>query len=865
MKKNYLFLGFLLLISGFFSNAVFSQIVANTDIGSVINSNGSTVVIQDLLSNDSLNGFPLTISQVSISQISSTSSYFSINTATGSLVFNGPAPIGSYYLGYQICEIGSPFNCTEADIYVNVVPNQIRTVKDYTNTPNGSAAVVVIQDILANDTLNDLPLTLSQVSITQVSSTSNYLSINENGSVVFSNGPAPAGTYTINYFVCENANPGNCATGFAAVSIGCSVSTPVANITQPSCFSAAATIQLSGLPAVGTWNIYSNGNIIKTGSGVVTTLTGIAPGKYTLNVANGSGCFSPPLQIEVGYLSTTLTANYVDFNSDGITNVGDIINYDISVKNLSSCNLTDVIVGSLGLNVTGDPINLAAGATDTTTFSATYPLTQNDINAGYVYKSITATGTGSGVGTVTAVAAATSTLNVSDGIRLVAFLDANSNGIKDASEQNFPLGEYHYEINNNGIVNNVASNGEYYLYESNPATSYDLSYTVNPANAGQYTVTNATYNNITVANGSGITTYYFAVTVTPFKDLEIVIYPYGVSPRPGFTYFNYVTYRNAGNVAIPSGTVTFTKDNLVSIISVSQAGTVSNATGFTYNFTNLLPNESRSFTVNMQVPVIPIVTIGNILTNSVSISIPVGDINTVNNNSSYSQTIVGSYDPNDKTESRGGKVLFSTFTANDYLTYTIRFENTGTAEAINIRVNDVLDNKLDETSVRMVKSSHPYILERVGSSLTWKFNGIELPPSVADTNIGHGYIVFQVKPKPGFALGDIIPNTADIFFDFNPAIVTNTCTTQFVNTLTTKGFAFDKFTSYPNPVKNLFHMTNDSEMDSMTITSVLGQTVLTKSIEAFETTVDLSLLSKGIYFVKVKAKNEEKTIKIIKE
>ncbi|WP_309640895.1 T9SS type A sorting domain-containing protein [Flavobacterium sp.] len=864
MKKKSSFLGFILVIIGLFSNPIFSQIVANNDSGSIINNTGTTVVIQDLLNNDSLNGFPITISQVTIAQISSTSSYFSINPSTGSVLFNGPAPIGNYYLGYEICDANNAGNCAQADIFVSVVPNQIRAVKDYANTPNGSAPVVVIQDVLANDTLNGLPLTLSQVSISQVSSTSNYLSINENGGVVFSNGPAPTGTYTINYYICENANPNNCASGFAAVSIGCTVTTPVATITQPSCFNSLSTIQLSGLPAVGTWNIYSNGVIIKTGSGVVTTLTGITPGKYTINVANATGCFSPPLNIEVGYLTTALTATYVDFNADGITNVGDIITYNIGVTNISSCNLTDVIVNSIGLNVTGNPVSLAAGATDTTTFSATYPLTQNDINTGFVYKTITATGTASS-GTVTSASAATTTLNVTDGIKLVAFLDANSNGIKDASEHNFSLGEYHYDINDSGVPTNVASNGDYYLYESNPATSYDLSYTVNSANAAQYTVTNANYNNITVAAGSGITTFYFAVTVVPFKDLEIVVYPYGVSPRPGFTYYNYVSYRNSGNVAIPSGTVSFTKDNLVTILSVSQAGTVSNATGFTYNFSNLLPNEVRGFTVNMQVPVIPIVSIGNLLTNSASITIPVGDINPANNNSSYSQVIVGSYDPNDKSESHGGKVLFSTFTANDYLTYTIRFENTGTANAINVNVSDILDNHLDETTVSMVRSSHPYILERVGSHLTWKFNGIELPPSVEDTNIGHGYIVFQVKPKAGYSLGDIIPNTADIFFDFNPAIVTNTCTTEFVNTLATKGFAFDQFSFYPNPVKNAFHISNDVVMDSMTITSVLGQTILTKNIEASEATIDLSLLSKGIYFVKVKAKNEEKTVKIIKE
>ena len=55
-----------------------------------------------------------------------------------------------------------------------------------------------------------------------------------------------------------------------------------------------------------------------------------------------------------------------------------------------------------------------------------------------------------------------------------------------------------------------------------------------------------------------------------------------------------------------------------------------------------------------------------------------------------------------------------------------------------------------------------------------------LPVSVANTMTGKGYITFKIKPKPGYAVGDIIPNNASIYFDFNPAIITNTFQTEFV-------------------------------------------------------------------------------------
>jgi uncharacterized repeat protein (TIGR01451 family) len=259
------------------------------------------------------------------------------------------------------------------------------------------------------------------------------------------------------------------------------------------------------------------------------------------------------------------------------------------------------------------------------------------------------------------------------------------------------------------------------------------------------------------------------------------------------------------------------------------------------------------------------VALGDVLTATAAVTIPAGDVDASNNTDEINQTIVGSYDPNDKTENHGGKVLYSAFTANDYLTYKIQFENTGTFPAEFVRVVDVLDDKLDETTVRMVDASHSYTLTRVGKELTWMFDDIQLPPSVANTNIGHGYLVFKVKPKTGFALGDVIPNIASIYFDFNPPIVTEPCVTEFVNTLATRDFALDNFRYSPNPVKNNLKVSNDNVIDTITVTSVLGQVVFEKSVNALDAVIDLSGLSHGVYLIKASSLSATKTLKIVKE
>lgn len=452
-----------------------------------------------------------------------------------------------------------------------------------------------------------------------------------------------------------------------------------------------------------------------------------------------------------------------------------------------------------------------------------------------------------------------------NGIRLNAFLDTNSNGIQDNGENNFPLGQFHYEMNNNEILHNITSpTGIYNIYENNPLNSYNLSYTIDAAYAAMYAITTSNYNNINVANGSGITTYNFPVTIIQsYNDLAVTIIPQN-APRPGFTYTNKIFYANIGNQPIASGSVSFNKDVATTITSISQSGTVSTPTGFTYDFTNLLPFEYREITVTFQVPTIPTVNAGDYLTNTASILPLTNDIVLENNSSSLSQMIINAYDPNDKMESHGPEILHSSFTSEDYLYYTIRFENTGNASAINVRINDILDSRLDESSIKMISASHTYVLDRVANNLTWKFDNIMLPVSVANTNIGKGYVMFKVKPKPGYSVGDVISNTASIYFDFNPAIITNTFTTTFVATLETTLFENSSFVVYPNPAQDEVTITssNGNYIKAITIYDIVGKTILSQDgNNEFIQTINTSELNSGIYLLQITDSNNQQTTK----
>ncbi|QBZ97459.1 DUF7619 domain-containing protein [Flavobacterium sangjuense] len=447
---------------------------------------------------------------------------------------------------------------------------------------------------------------------------------------------------------------------------------------------------------------------------------------------------------------------------------------------------------------------------------------------------------------------------------LNAFLDSNNNGIKDTGEVDFNHGNFVYQLNDSGSNQYGYSNdGSYFIFDSNPTNSYDISFDIN-ADFSTYYTSAVSHNDITIPTGSGATYLYFPiVNVLPHVDAQVTLCPSG-QPRPGFSYGNVIYYQNNGSQTIPNGTITFTKDPNLSITSISQTGTTATATGFTYDFTNLGPFESRYLLVNFAVPTIPTVNLGDLLTNNVTVQIA-NDINLANNSSSVTQTIVGSYDPNDKMESHGGKIVHSAFTSNDYLYYTIQFENTGSADAEFVKVQDALDYQLDENTFEMLGASHNVDTKRVGTQLTWHFYNINLPPTSLNPSESHGFVYFRIKPKAGYAIGDMIPNRASIYFDYNPPIVTNQFETEFVLTLGNPTFNTNTISLYPNPTTDMVAISNSAANDkiaTVVIYEVSGKRVYTLNKNTLrDINVDVSNFARGLYLVELTSENNTKVTK----
>lgn len=331
-------------------------------------------------------------------------------------------------------------------------------------------------------------------------------------------------------------------------------------------------------------------------------------------------------------------------------------------------------------------------------------------------------------------------------------------------------------------------------------------------------------------------------------DLQVKIYPLQQS-KPGFkASYRIAIYNNGTNPL--SGTVTFSYNNSkLNFVSTSQAAQSQTANSLVFDFNNLIPFQSKNIDVTLQVKTIPTVSLGEVLSFEVQLSAFSNDINQFDNQFVLNQTIIGAYDPNDIQVLEGKEILIDN--ADEYLHYIIRFQNTGNSFASRVEISNMLDARLDFNTLQLESTSHPSKVEITnGDQVTFVFDAIYLPSSTSNYDGSQGFICYKIKPKSDVVVGDVIANDAKIYFDYNPAITTNTVKTQIVNLLAVN----DNFTTtpdvmiFPNPVKNLLTIRTNLTQYKVEIYSQVGQLLYEmKNLNS----IDCNRFNPGIYFIKI--------------
>ncbi len=218
----------------------------------------------------------------------------------------------------------------------------------------------------------------------------------------------------------------------------------------------------------------------------------------------------------------------------------------------------------------------------------------------------------------------------------------------------------------------------------------------------------------------------------------------------------------------------------------------------------------------------------------------------------HSEMFYAAYDPNDKSVTPAAAVIDTT---QREFAYTIRFQNTGNDYATHIYVKDTISNNLDLGTLQLLSTSHQaqvYILDR---TITFDFPSIMLPDSGADEPASHGYVQYRIKASSATTLGDVISNTAYIYFDSNPAVVTNTVRNEYGIPTTVPSDIiqprdFIGIEIAPNPATEsmVLLITNEQNRSvSYSITDLQGRNVMTGKINNSKTLIDIAKLSKGSY------------------
>ncbi|RZK12036.1 MAG: T9SS type A sorting domain-containing protein [Flavobacterium sp.] len=437
-------------------------------------------------------------------------------------------------------------------------------------------------------------------------------------------------------------------------------------------------------------------------------------------------------------------------------------------------------------------------------------------------------------------------------------LDSNNNGCDD-NDVLFPM------VNLN-IENNEAFN----MYFANNSGNYEIpliegQYTITPSfeNSSYYTFSPSTINvSFPMEDTNSLVQNFCVVPNGNHNDLEINILPL-TQARPGFDATYKLVYKNKGNQA-QSGTINLNfNDSVLDFVSTNQVLTTQSTNLLNWSFVDLKPFESRSinivFNVNSPIETPPVVS-NDVLQYTAEI-IGLEDENSNDNLAVLNQTVVNSFDPNDKTCLEGKMV--ATTLIGEFVHYMVRFENTGTASAINIVVKDMIDlEKFDLSSLIPLYSSHVFYTRTTSSGqVEFIFENINLSHLAPNDK---GYIAFKIKTKETLVANDTFSNQANIYFDYNNPIITNNYITTIQQPLSINDIKFDdKILIYPNPVMDVLYFKTNQKIVKAQVFDINGRILSSNTVT--DQKLDVSQLQSGSYLLKLYTEKESSIAKIIKQ
>jgi len=439
--------------------------------------------------------------------------------------------------------------------------------------------------------------------------------------------------------------------------------------------------------------------------------------------------------------------------------------------------------------------------------------------------------------------------------------DVDNNGC-DINDFTYPYVRLNYSSNFGSGSFFTDSSGNYSISVPSP----DITIIPELSNFPLYTSQETSYGvNVIDTN----TPFIQDICIIPngvLNDLEISFVPLNQA-RPGFESDYKIVFANKGNILLSGNVVLNFADDYMDLVSANPVQSSYSNNTLSWNFTDLAPFETREINLSMILNqpgdlLFPLVG-GEILPYIATINPVINDAMPQDNTSRINHLVVNSFDPNDKT-CLEGEIIYED-SIGEFVTYLIRFENIGTANATNVVIKDDIDiTKFDISSLRPIDASHDFVTRILNdTTVEFIFENIELPFDDANND---GYVVFKIRTLNTLQIGDTFDNDSEIYFDFNAPIITNNAVTTIVETLSVDELSSSKAQLLRNPVSTHLIIESNTIIESAVIYDIKGRKLdVFDDISSSSLSLDVNHLNSGLYFVVLNSNNKEEVLRFIKE
>ncbi|NOQ75096.1 MAG: T9SS type A sorting domain-containing protein [Crocinitomix sp.] len=349
------------------------------------------------------------------------------------------------------------------------------------------------------------------------------------------------------------------------------------------------------------------------------------------------------------------------------------------------------------------------------------------------------------------------------------FLDLNENGIKDSSELFFvnanisssPANEFAFKYDD----------GHYFM---NFGSELDVEYEVSPIDHALWGITSDSLSYHVLVDDAYISVDSLDFGFAPNMLVDSINCQLtGAFPRCNTLVNYWIDYINEGTT-FPGGIIKLELDDDILFFDAEVAPDSIIGQNVFWHYDSLFYFSNGG--INLQVEMPDFLSMGDTLTSVLAVQVDSMDVTLFETFDTLAQILRCAYDPNDKIANPEGVDSLGFIPPSvEQIEYTIRFQNTGTDTAFFVKITDHLDDNIDWESFEMLASSHEMDLTIFPTGeVVFEFENIELPDSTTNFAGSQGFVKYIVQLNEGIPLGTSIYNTANIYFDSNPAVITNT-------------------------------------------------------------------------------------------